>query len=105
MSMKYVIALVATLAVVVFAQSRTDTYDASTASPSVVHLSQLDDGGWTAQWCGVVPAADGGNSLRGCSGWYELKAQANRNKSDALANAGLNRWLKDLAFDVDAGNL
>jgi hypothetical protein len=86
------------------AQSRDDFYDVADAQVTEVVLLPRPDGGCAARWCIAIASADGGAALTACTpDAVELKATVNQNRCAGLASAGVNRAVRQLRFDVDAG--
>lgn len=85
------------------AQTRTDDFDGAAVRVEVVQAWPLADGGCQARWCGSITSADGGATQYECTDPVDLKATVNVNRCNGLANAGTNRVLKALRFDVDGG--
>lgn len=101
----FVLLAVALLAVAAFGQQRQDSFDTSAATVTEVVARPLPDGGCEARWCAEVTSSDGGTTITSCTAEFvELKATVNQNRCAGLASAGLNRVLRQLRFDVDAGS-
>lgn len=91
------------IANIAFAQTRNVAYNATGFEVTTIRASKLEDGGWSASWCGTL-VSDAGDTLTGCTGFYNMGLPINVNRLDAIASAGTNRWLREFRFDVDAGS-
>lgn len=95
--------LLALLAGLALAQSRTDSFDGAAVTTTAVQLWPLADGGCRARACGEVASADGGTVERECTDAFDVRAAINVNRCNALRDAFAGRLQKALRFDVDAG--
>lgn len=96
----FILALLAGLAL---AQTRTDDFDAAAVSTTAVQLWPLEDGGCQARACGEVRSHDGGAVVRDCTDAFDVKATINVNRCNALKDAFSGRLGRALRFDTDAG--
>lgn len=97
-------AVLAGLALVpAFAQTRTDDFDATGVTTTVVQLWPLADGGCQARACGEARSTDGGATERECTDAFDVKATVNVNRCNALKDAFAGRLQRALRFDADAG--
>jgi hypothetical protein len=96
----FILALLAGLAL---AQTRTDDFDAPAVVVTAVQLWPLMDGGCQARACGEVRSLDGGAVDRECTDAFDIRAAGNVNRCLGLRDSFAPRLQKALRFDVDAG--
>lgn len=85
------------------AQSRLDSFDATTTTVSEIILNPLPDGGCAARWTGSNVSADGGTMLTVTTQQVELQAALAQGRCTGLAGNGVPRVNKALRLDPDGG--
>ncbi len=91
------------ISVAAMAQSRLDSFDATTTAVTEIILNPLPDGGCAARWTGSNVSADGGTTLTATTPYLELQATVQQNRCAGLVNAGTPRVNKALRLDPDGG--